>query len=132
MLHIRKKGKEYKRPEKQLEVNLAKELRELMNSYEQSGTSTYDYNNRVLVELIETGHVQELLNSMNKTDYPKFLIAILKESDKNFVKEAVCRMIIKYFGKQKSKDIIDESNAGAGHEDENDKIQFITLVEPLI
>jgi hypothetical protein len=34
MLHIRKKGKEYKRPEKQLEVNLAKELRELMNSYE--------------------------------------------------------------------------------------------------
>jgi hypothetical protein len=69
---------------------------------------------------------------MNKTDYPKFLIAILKESDKNFVKEAVCRMIIKYFGKQKSKDIIDASNAGAGHEDENDKIQFITLVEPLI
>jgi hypothetical protein len=63
-----------------------------------------DYNPRVLVILIESGHCQWMLSSTNKTDYPKFLITILKESDKNFVKESVCRMIIKSFGKRKSKE----------------------------
>lgn len=94
LLHIRKKGKEYQRVENQ---HIGKEFKELMNGYKQ-----YDYNHRVLVELIETGYVQDALNIMNKSDYPKFLITILKESDKNFVKESVCRMIIKYFGKKKS------------------------------
>jgi len=70
-LHIRKKGKEYQRDEKM--VNLAKEFKELVNAYHQ-----YDYNYRVLVELIETGFVQDVLNVMNKSDYPKFLIMILK------------------------------------------------------
>ena len=45
-----------------------------------------------------------MTSTVNKSDYPNFLILILKESDRNFVKESVCRMIIKYFGKQKSKD----------------------------
>ena len=51
-----------------------------------------------------------MLNIMNKSDYPKFLINILAESDRNFVKESVCRNIIKFFGKQKSKD----NNEAAG------------------
>ena len=55
--------------------------------------------------LIETGHCQRMLHTTNKTDYPKFLITILRESDRNFVKESVCRMIIKSFGKRKTKDI---------------------------
>ena len=63
-----------------------------------------DYNPRVLVVLIETGHCQRMLQRTSLTDYPKFLITILRESDRNFVKESVCRMIIKYFSKHKSKD----------------------------
>ena len=51
---------------------------------------------------------------MNKSDYPKFLILVLEKSDKNFVKESVCRMIIKYFGKQKAKDIIDSAGPVSG------------------
>lgn len=50
LLHIRKKGKEYDRAAAQ-NSNLAREFRDLMNSYSQ-----YDYNPRVLVQLIETGH----------------------------------------------------------------------------
>jgi hypothetical protein len=71
---------------------------------------------------------------MNKSDYPKFLITILHESDRNFVKESVCRMIIKFFGKQKSQTNMNAAGPVSGHDgsDEKSKIEFITLVEPLI
>ena len=85
-----------------------------MNAYEQNIYGQYDYNYRVLVELIETNYVQDILNVMNKSDYPKFLILLLEKSDKNYVKESVCRMIIKYFGKQKAKDIIDSAGPVSG------------------
>jgi hypothetical protein len=78
------------------------------------GYHSMDYNPRVLVVLIETGHCQKLLNSVNKSDYPKFLITILRESDRNFVKESVCRMIIKSFGKRKSKDGTETAGATPG------------------
>ena len=74
-------------------------MKDLMHSYH-----SMEYNPKVLVVLIETGHCQKVLNSMNKSDYPKFLVTILRESDRNFVKESVCRMIIKSFGKKKLKD----------------------------
>lgn len=94
-----------------------------------------DYNPRVLVVLIESGHCQKMLNSLNKSDYPKFLITILRESNRNFVKESVCRMIIKSFGKRKSKE--DQggsalSIAGFEGSDDKNKLEFATLVEPLI
>jgi hypothetical protein len=104
-----------------------------MNSYQ----AVY-YNPRVLVVLIETGHCQRMLNTINKSDYPKFLITILGESNRNFVKESVCRMIIKSFGKRKSKDAGIEgrgsvlSMVGLDGPDEKNKLEFVTLVEPLI
>ena len=56
-------------------------------------------NYRVLQVLIETGYCQKVLNEVNKSDYPRFLITVLSKTDKNAIKEACCRMIIKYFGK---------------------------------
>jgi len=96
LLHVRRKGHEFKRDPSQ---TLDRQLKELMQSYH-----AVDYNPRVLVVLIETGHCQRMLNALNKSDYPKFLITILGESKRNFVKESVCRMIIKSFGKRKSKE----------------------------
>jgi len=46
----------------------------------------------------------------------------LKETDKSFLKESVCKMIIKYFGRSAEEE---EGEARS-------KIEFITLVEPLI
>ena len=106
-MHIRKKGKEYQRNDEK--STIAKEFKELMNAYD-----SYDYNYRIMVELIETGYVQDILNVMNKSDYPKFLILVLEKTDKNFVKESVCRMIIKYFGKLKAKDVIDSAGPVSG------------------
>lgn len=87
----------------------------------------YSLNSKVLIVLIETEFCQKKLNIINKSDYPKFLIEILKESDRNIIKESACRMIIKLFGKSKSGD-------AQGDNDENDigKIEFINLVEPLV
>ena len=129
LLHVRRKGQEFKRDPSQ---TLDRQLKELMLSYH-----AVDYNPRVLVVLIETGHCQRMLTATNKTDYPKFLITILGESNRNFVKESVCRMIIKSFGKRKSKESMDSggsalSIAGLDGSDEKGKLEFSTLVEPLI
>ena len=88
-----------------------------MNNY-----PAFQFNPRVLVVLIETGYIQQQLSILNKSDYPKFLITIIKETDRNYVKEACCRRIIKFFGKSKK-----------GGDDDGDvgKIEFINLVEPL-
>ena len=99
MLHIRKTGTEYKRDDK---MTMDRQIREMMNN--EQGTRAFSYNAKVLVILIECGYIQEILNPMSKADYPRFLIALLSQSDRNFVKESVCRMIIKYFGKKKSSD----------------------------
>lgn len=85
-------------------------------------------NFKVLVVLIESNYCQQQLNQLNKSDYPKFLITVLKETDKRYLKEACCRMIIKYFGKNESKD----AGAGEGEGDADGKIEFINLVEPLV
>ena len=114
LLHIRKFGKEYVRDNSS---SIEKQLGDLMNNY-----PAFQFNPRVLVVLIETGYIQQQLSIMNKSDYPKFLITILKESDRNYVKEACCRRVIKFFGKSKK-----------GGDDDGDvgKIEFINLVEPL-
>ena len=71
--------------------------------------SAFTMNYKVLVVLIESGYCQQLFNLLDKDGYPKFLITVLKECDKIYIKQAVCRMIIKYFGKKKKDDA-----AGAG------------------
>jgi len=60
----------------------------------------FDMNHKVLVVLIESGYIQSILNQTDKSDYPRFLITVLKNCDEAFIKNAVCRMIIKYFGKK--------------------------------
>jgi predicted SprT family Zn-dependent metalloprotease len=54
LLHVRRKGHEYKRDAKY--SSLDKQLKELMHSYH-----AVDYNPRVLVVLIESGHCQRML-----------------------------------------------------------------------
>ena len=59
----------------------------------------------------------------DKSDYPKFLITIYTVTDRLAIKESICKMIIKFFGKKKG------DGDGA---DESSKIEFINLVEPLV
>jgi hypothetical protein len=61
----------------------------------------------------------------------------LRESDRNYVKESVCRMIIKSFGKRKSKDTDTAGGplsaiAGQDGPGEQGKLEFSELVDPLI
>ena len=109
MLHIRKIGTEYKRDAK---MTMERQIKEMMNN--EQGTRVFSYNAKVLVILIECGYIQEILNPMSKADYPRFLIALLSQSDRNFVKESVCRMIIKYFGKKKSSDGVESAGPSSG------------------
>ena len=82
----------------------------------------FEFNPKVLVVLIETGYIQAALSSeSNKSEYRKFLITILRETDRNFVKEACCRRIIKFFGKDEKVE----------RDEPDGKIEFINLVEPL-
>jgi len=92
-----------------------------MNNY-----PAFTFNPKAMVVFIDTGYIQQVLNQMSKSDYPKFLISLLKESDRAVIKEACCRMIIKFFGKKKGKDDEDGKDEGTG------KIEFINLVEPLV
>lgn len=71
-----------------------------------------------------------MLNNLNTNIYPKFLITVLNNADRNYVKEACCRMIIKYFSKSKNKSSGADDKGGEGGADQA-KIQFINLVEPL-
>lgn len=63
----------------------------------------------------------------DKSIYPRFLITVLNESNKIYVKESCCRMMIKLFG---SKNEV-KSVSGDG-EGDTGKIEFIKLIEPLI
>jgi hypothetical protein len=45
-----------------------------------------------------------MFNMLDKSSYPKFLITVLKECDRGYIKQSVCRMIIKFFGKKKKDD----------------------------
>ena len=74
------------------------QITRLMSDY-----NTFSMNYRVLVVLIETGYFQQLLDPMGKNVYPTFLITVLDNADKNYVKEACCRMIIKFFCADKNK-----------------------------
>ena len=127
LLNIRKRGREYIRDDKS---NLGNSLRELM----QADFRAFDMNNRVLVVLIESGYIQSILNQTVKSDYPKFLITVLKSTDEAFLKNAVCRMIIKYFGKKKDKEPGSSGGPASGQDggDDGGKIEFINMVEPLI
>jgi hypothetical protein len=88
-------------------------------------------NLKVLNVLIETQYCQSVLNdAFEKSDYPKFLIAILNNCTQNYIKHSVCRMIIKYFGGKKKGS--DAANAAQDIEENAVKIEFINLVEPLI
>lgn len=91
LLHIRRKGVEYSR---KMESSLDKALQDILNDFH-----NYEMNLKVLVVLIETGYIQTIFDLRDKSIYPKFLITVLKESHRVFVKESCCRMIIKLFGK---------------------------------
>jgi hypothetical protein len=95
--------------------------------------NSFSMNNKVLVVLIETGYCQQQLNMTRKDTYPKFLITVLNNSDRNYIKEACCRMIIKFFGKKKgAKGASDDAPQGGDANDADaGKIEFINLVEPL-
>lgn len=80
-------------------------------------------NFKVLAVLIETGYIQKILKSQNKSLYPLFLITMLKECDKNFIKEACCRMLIKYFGKDNEHNLVFS---------EGDAFDLNKFVEPII
>jgi len=117
LLHIRRIGKEYVR---EANSSMDRQLKDLMNNF-----SAFQFNQKVMVVLIETGYIQQVLNVMSKSDYPKFLITLLKETDRGTIKEACCRMIIKFFGRKKAKD-------EGGKDEGQGKIEFINLVEPLV
>jgi hypothetical protein len=85
---------------------------------------------------------------LNLGEYPAFLIQILLHSNRIKLKEAACRKIIKLFAEKKkdtSEKLANGGTAGGGTKggqtagntsdkkiDENSKIEFINLVEPLI
>lgn len=71
-----------------------------------------------------------MFNMLDKSSYPKFLITVLKECDRSYIKQSVCRMIIKFFGKKKKDDAAGPASGQDG--DDSLKIEFITLVEPLV
>lgn len=122
LLHVRKIGKEYERSSS----NLQNQLLELMTNF-----NAYTMNYRVLVVLIETGYCQQVLNRFDKPIYPKFLITVLNNSDRNYIKEACCRMIIKFFGKKKDREGGRDGGQGGDNDADAGKIEFGDLVEPL-
>lgn len=125
MLHVRRIGKEYQRDPT---TSLDKVFRDLMTNF-----SLYEMNYKVLVTLIETGFCQQIMNFTDKSEYPKFLIKVYKESDRCYIKEAICRMIIKYFDRKKGeKQAAGSSGPGGGQADDSAKIEFINMVEPLV
>ena len=90
--------------------------------------SKYTMNYRVLVVLIESNYIQKYINkgSDEKSLYPYFLSTVLMNSDRNYIKEACCRMIIKFFGSNLA--------AGGDEDPENlaEKIEYINMVETLM
>lgn len=118
LLHIRRAGKEYTR---EASAQIDKQLRDLMVSF-----NSFQFNNKVMAVLIETGYCQQMLNMLSKSDYPKFLITLLQQSDRGLIKEACCRMVIRFFGKSKKKD------DGGAEANDAGKIEFINMVEPLV
>ena len=114
LCNIKRKGTPFVRDSKK---PIGTYLKELMQSFKK-----HEFNLRILQVLIETGYCQTALSIVNKSDYPNFLITVLRETDKSFLKESVCKMIIRFFGKQG-----DDAEGEA-----RSKIEFITLVEPLI
>lgn len=92
MLHLRKKDHEYKIDSK---IPFGKQLVEF-----ESHISAYSYNSKVLVVLVESGLVQEMMDPFGDAHYPRFLICLVQESDRNYIKETALRMLIKHFGKK--------------------------------
>lgn len=125
LLHIRRIGKEYDRSKG---TSISSQLLELMQNY-----NSFSLNNRVLVVLIETGYCQQHLSGTRKDTYPKFLITVLNNCDRNYIKEACCKMIIKFFGKKKGgKNVADEvAQTVDANEGESFQMEFINLIEPL-
>lgn len=84
----------------------------------------FTMNFKVLVVLIESGFIQKYLNKYEDNAlYPSFLSCVLQNCERNYVKEACCRMIIRFFGPAD----------GAGDEDlAPEKIEFINMVDVLM
>lgn len=104
MLHIRDANTDFQ------VKNIYQALQKILSLNENQDLSSLDMNYKVLVVLIEQGFIQTILNANgDKQEYPKFLIKVLA-SDKNYVKEACCRMIIKYFAHEKNQVDNDDKN----------------------
>ena len=92
------------------------------------GYSKYTMNFKVLCVLIESGFIQKLCRTQdNRSMYPNLLSCILQNSDRNFVKESCCRMIIKYFGPNGFDDVEEEND-----DVNNEKIEYINMIESLM
>ena len=86
-------------------------------------------NFKVLCVLIESGFIQNLCRKQdNRSMYPNLLSCILQNSDRNFVKESCCRMIIKYFGPNGFDNDVEEE----GDDVNEEKIEYINMIESLM
>jgi hypothetical protein len=55
------------------------------------------------------------------------LETIIRESDKNFMKEACCKMIIKYFGKENEQEL-----KMINYGNDEDKFDFSSFMDPIV
>ena len=69
-----------------------------------SSPGEYQYNERVMMTLIEAGYIQQEFSFINPAEYTNFLKYILLNSERTNLKEAACRQIIKLFGPDKKQE----------------------------
>ena len=98
MLHIRAKGDDQEFTGRKESVTLMTQL-EVLGGQQYN---TFSYNPKVMIVLIESGYIWDKMRNNRPDEYPKLLITILQNSDRKVMKEACCRQIIKYFGRQKN------------------------------
>ena len=84
LLHIRRKDGAFERDGEQLGL----QLKNLINDYH-----AYTMNYRVLVVLIESEYCRKVISAVSedKSTYPNFLVSVLHNAERNYVKEACCR-----------------------------------------
>lgn len=82
MLNVRKIGHRYERTGEPISAV----IKNIGNS-----PLEYDFNERILIVLIESDYIQNEFNFLNPADYPNFLKHVLLNSKRIKLKEAACR-----------------------------------------
>ena len=93
LLHPRKTGNPHERKDEP--------ITSAIKNITSSSPGEYQYNERVMMTLIEAGYIQQEFSFINPSEYTKFLKYILSSSERGSLKEAACRLIIKLFGPDK-------------------------------